>query len=376
MSALEEVIGEAVARFERKRDRYLKLAERVAEVCRVEIIEANAIRAQVTFRVKSVRSLEAKLRRIAKKASAREADFDHEHDRVETLLAGISDFAGVRVATFRTEDEARVVEEIKRRFCGPDGGGMEIENKDRFDGSGFSFYRATHCQAFLLEEELVGTCENLKGSYSEIQVCSMMAQVWNEVEHDIGYKPTGGGPLRTEKNLLRSLGYLARSADEIISALLEANSVRLQEQTGEFQDVFDFVARLRGRFPGADLSRHSGQLFEELAALDLTSPEELKSQIGCENFDPMVAAEKLADFNAFLKAHDRPDCLLDDQSSDLILVLVLDRFAERIEANHPAGRGKGRPPRIRSIATCYREYASGGGLWEHAVSGGPSGASH
>jgi ppGpp synthetase/RelA/SpoT-type nucleotidyltranferase len=294
-------------------------------------------------------------------ASFNETSFEHGHDRVEMLLNEISDFAGVRVATFRTEDEVRVVEEIKRRFRGAGSGCVEVENKDRFEGSGFSFYRATHCQAFLLEEELVGTYENLKGSGSEIQVCSMMAQVWNEVEHDIGYKPTGGGPLRAEKNLLRSLGYLTRSADEIISALLEANSVRLQEQTGEFQDVFDFVARLRGRFPGADLSRYSGQLFEELVALDLTSPEELKSRIGAENFDPMVATEKLAEFNAFLLAYDRPDCLLDDQSSDLILILVLDRFAERIEANHPAGRGKGRPPRIRSVATCYREYASGGG---------------
>lgn len=186
----------------------------------------------------------------------------------------------------------------------------------------------------------------------------MMAQVWNEIEHDIGYKPTGGGPQRAERSLLKALGYLTRSADEMISRLLEANADRLQEQTGEFQDVFDFVARLRGRFPGADLSRHAGQLFEELTALGVKSPEELKSQVGAENFDPVVAAEKLAEFNAYLIASNKLDWLLDAQSSDLILVLLLDRFAGQILANHPTGRGKGRPPRIRCVAACYRDYAS------------------
>jgi hypothetical protein len=48
----------------------------------------------------------------------------------------------------------------------------------------------------------------------------------------------------------------------------------------------------------------------------------------------------------------KQDYLLDDHSSDLILILMLKKHAERIEANPPGGV-KGRPPRIRRIATRY-----------------------
>ncbi len=43
----ESVISEAVARYDRERDRYIKLASRVADLCRGAIVEDNAVRAQV-----------------------------------------------------------------------------------------------------------------------------------------------------------------------------------------------------------------------------------------------------------------------------------------------------------------------------------------
>jgi hypothetical protein len=48
----DDTIKKAVQRYHREYDRYLKLAARVAEICRSEIIEGNAIRAQVTSRAK------------------------------------------------------------------------------------------------------------------------------------------------------------------------------------------------------------------------------------------------------------------------------------------------------------------------------------
>lgn len=56
----EDTIKNAVLRYHREYDRYLKLSARVAEICRFEIVEGNAIRAQVTFRAKSPKSLEGK----------------------------------------------------------------------------------------------------------------------------------------------------------------------------------------------------------------------------------------------------------------------------------------------------------------------------
>jgi ppGpp synthetase/RelA/SpoT-type nucleotidyltranferase len=351
MTIPNAVIQDSVARYERERDRYLKLAARVADICRTEIVEGNAVRAQVTSRAKTAKSFEGKLRRFSKRA-------DKNFQAAEDVFLGIGDFAGVRIATYREEDEKVVVTEILKYFCGPNWADVSIERKDRIaDGS---FYRATHCQAFLLDDELVGTYENLRGTRCEIQVCSMMAHAWNEIEHDIGYKPEGGGPQEAERGLLKALGQLTRSGDEVISRLLEANIARLEAQTGEFAGVHGFIARLRSLFPRVDLSTHAGQLFEEIESLGFTSLEELLEEIGEAELSPENAEKQFDDFNSYLKnAPDGQEYQLDRNSSDLILVLLLNKYFERIEANHPIGRGKGRPPRIRSIATHYRDYKGG-----------------
>ena len=65
MTISDETIKEAVRRYHREYDRYLKLCARVADICRSEVIEGNAIRAQVTSRAKSPKSLEGKLRRFS-----------------------------------------------------------------------------------------------------------------------------------------------------------------------------------------------------------------------------------------------------------------------------------------------------------------------
>ena len=48
MGIPDNVVADAVARYDRERDRYLKLAARVADICRADIVEANAIRGTST----------------------------------------------------------------------------------------------------------------------------------------------------------------------------------------------------------------------------------------------------------------------------------------------------------------------------------------
>ena len=213
MPIADIVIRDAVARYDRERDRYLKLAARVSDICRSSIVEDNAIRAQVTFRTKTVRSFEGKLKRFARRA-------DKNYTSVDEVFAGVGDFAGVRIATYRPEDERRVTDEIKKLFEGESSSDVFVDKKDKLAVNSYQFYRATHCQVFLRDEDLVGHYENLRGTSCEVQVCSMMAHVWNEIEHDIGYKPEGGGPGDAEKGLLEALGHLTRSGDAAITRLL------------------------------------------------------------------------------------------------------------------------------------------------------------
>ncbi len=349
MPFAETIIAEAVARYDRERDRYIKLASRVADLCRTAIVEDNAIRAQVTSRTKTVKSFEGKLRRFARRG-------DKNYASVDEVFAQIGDFAGVRVATYRPEDEDRVADAIAALFCGPDGGGVDIDRKDKLKPADGQFYRATHCQVHLPETELVGNYENLRGASCEIQICSMMAHVWNEIEHDIGYKPEGEGPSDAERGLLEALGHLARAGDAAITRLLAANIARMTEQTGDFTDVHDFVARLRPYFPEADLSVNAGLSFDEAQALELTSIERIRAKLGDAALDPAVASAKIAAFNGWLADQSQSELSLNPASADLFTIAMLDAFVAEIVSNHAGGRGKGRPPRMFYLAKAYQSF--------------------
>jgi ppGpp synthetase/RelA/SpoT-type nucleotidyltranferase len=348
----DKVIRDSVARYERERDRYLKLASRVSDICRSSIVEENAIRAQVTFRTKTTRSFEGKLRRFSRR-------LDKSYASVEEVFEGIGDFAGVRIATYRPEDERRVTDEIKVLFTGADGTDVFVDKKDKLAANSHQFYRATHCQVFLKEDDLVGHYENLRGTGCEIQVCSMMAHVWNEIEHDIGYKPEGGGPGEAEKGLLEALGHLTRSGDAAITRLLAANTARLQENVGDFLDVHDFVARLRPHFPDADLTVNAGQAYDESLLTDMNSVVKMKATLGEEALVPSVATGKIEAFNQFLASVGSTEYRLNPASADLVTVSILDRFADAISGRQAEERGKVRPARIYDIAKLYARFQHG-----------------
>src|ERR1043165_8366272 len=115
MSISDSVIQGAVSRYHREYDRYLKLCVRVAEICRLEIVEGNAIRAQVTSRAKSPKSLEGKLRRLA--ASGRKTIAD-----IDAVFQEIRDLAAVRIATYEQRHEGQVVQFVCKRFVDASGG--------------------------------------------------------------------------------------------------------------------------------------------------------------------------------------------------------------------------------------------------------------
>ncbi len=349
MPISEKVISAAVARYDRERDRYLKLAARVSDICRTSIVEDNAIRAQVTFRTKTVRSFEGKLKRFSRRQ-------DKNYATVDDVFAGVGDFAGVRIATYRPEDEQRVTEEIRKLFEGESGGDVYVDKKDKLAVNSYQFYRATHCQVFLRNEDLIGNYENLRGTSCEIQVCSMMAHVWNEIEHDIGYKPEGGGPGEAEKGLLEALGHLTRSGDAAITRLLAANAARMQENVGDFVDIHDFVAQLRPYFPSSDLSVNAGQAFDTAVQLGLNSVAKLKEAVGEEALTPETSTSRIEAFNKYLVSVESGEYALNPVSADAVTVALLHSFAGNIVEGNSTDRTKSRPARIFEIARLYSRF--------------------
>jgi ppGpp synthetase/RelA/SpoT-type nucleotidyltranferase len=344
----EEAITKAVLRYHREYDRYLKLAARVADICRTEVVEGNAIRAQVTFRAKSPKNLEGKLRRFS-------ASHKKDIPDVDSVFREVRDLSAVRIATYEQRHEGQVVDLVCRRFVDVSGGAPARECKDKNRTDQNNFYRATHIDVFLPPVDIVGTYMNVADVPCEIQVCSMMAHVWNEIEHDLGYKPLTGALSDQERSHLLALGLAVRQGDVTIGNLYAETERRQREQGGVFTDVFDFVARVRGWFPNIDFGRHAGALFEALQPIRLVSPDGIRKVVNIS--EPMTAGAQrgLDEFAKKLSVNNQNKFLLDRESSDLLLVLLLPAVAKHLAspAAEPTSDGIAR---IRWLAARYLEF--------------------
>jgi ppGpp synthetase/RelA/SpoT-type nucleotidyltranferase len=347
----DEVIEVAVARYWREHDRYVKLANRVGDICRTLMTE-NTIRAQVTYRAKDPDSLRGKLRKY--KASEAESRL---LTTPEAIFARVGDLAGVRIATYEERDRDAVTLLLEGAFAGPDGEAaprVEVKNKHETDRS--NFYRATHCEVVLPVEELVGLYDNLKGLSCEVQVCSMLAHVWNEIEHDLRYKQLSGSLSPDEQELIQQLGHLTIAGDSTIRLLIAAVDKRQRSQRGEFTDAFDFVARLREKYPAlTEFGRHAQQLYDELHARGLHSPAKIEELVGGKRIEDLQA--DVDKFHQWLQSKGgyRESGHLARKGADVLLMALLSNSSQEILNSHPAGRGQGRPPRIAWLARRYLE---------------------
>lgn len=347
MTISDDTIKRAVQRYHREYDRYLKLAARVAEICRSEIVEGNAIRAQVTSRAKSPKSLEGKLRRFA-------ATGKKSFPNVDAVFDQIRDLAAVRVATYEQRHEDQVVQLVCNRFVDTGGQRPTHERKDKNRDDPDNFYRASHIEVFLTAVDGVGTYTNVMDVPCEVQVCSMMSHVWNEIEHDLGYKPAAGVLSDQERNFLVMLGQSVRMGDGTISSLFAETERRQREQGGAFTDVYDFVARLRGWFPGIDFGRNAGALFESLQPIRLVNPDSIRRLLGLPG--PMTDAGRsaMAAFSERLEMQGDARFTLDPGSSDLLLVLLLPKIGRHLQGPVADSPSDG-VARVRWFAERYAE---------------------
>jgi ppGpp synthetase/RelA/SpoT-type nucleotidyltranferase len=345
MPLTDAMILEAGERYRREYDRYAKLAEFVYEKCQEIVFGKLTIRASVQRRAKHPDSLIEKLRNPERR---------QRYDSVGDVFSKISDLAGVRITTYVESDREKVVAEVRNAFRGATAAGaVLVDRKD----SAHKHYRATHCQVFLAEEDIGPSNFNLKDTTCEIQVCSLLAHVFNEIEHDLQYKPLTGRLSDSERSHLDQLGLLTKAGDITIALLLQENERRLAEREGEFIDVHDFVARVRKMLPNTpEFSRNAGQLFDELSqVLELNTPEKVHSKLLAPHSEPEGKALALAeDFARWLKTNNGTE-VIEPDTSDRLLMLLLDKYGPTIVEAHPVGRALGRPNRLVYFARRFEQ---------------------
>lgn len=344
MPLTESLIDEAIDRYWRELDRYTKLAEFVGEACRKEL-EDNVIRGSVQWRAKNPDRLRGKLQKD--RLSGEHAE---QYTSLDSIFGVIRDLAGVRVTTYIEADRPRAVSLVEKRFSGtgPDGV-VASKTKDAQN----TFYRATHCDVLLRDADLVGRYQNLRNLGCEVQVCSLLAHVYNEIEHDLRYKPLAGTLSGPENELLDSLGHLMMSGDTIINQTLAAVEARLKANTAEFEDEYDFVVRLRPLFPTAtNFASYAGQLYEVCTKLNLDSPEKIKEALGWTHATPGQAHQLATDLATAVNSDTQTQLEIDPLGSDQLLVLLLSESARvvQLKTMYPSGQGIGRAPRFLSVA--------------------------
>ncbi len=359
MQLNETVINDASERYHRERDRYRKLTQVVYDICDTEIIQQNGIPAQVTHRTKSIKSFTDKLIRFSENPEKAK-----RFGSVEDVFRELSDFSGVRIALYSQEHQDFVRQAIESRFCGPEGDDcISIDPKDKNNLDYYNFYRAIHCQVYLKESDISGDNENLGGLSCEIQICTMMAHVWNEIEHDIVYK-TKKVPDKDQLDLVRELGLLVRRGDETIDNLFAAKNNRIKN---EFQkskknseivqseaELTEFLAQHFG-IGRITFRSNIGFLFEQLRTLKFRTVGDLK--VLFHDSDWSAAKANINKFNRYLNREgDTRFQLSPTNSADPALWILLERHHKKILRQLPAGRGQGRPRLIRSLASRYERF--------------------
>jgi hypothetical protein len=276
---------------------------------------------------------------------------------VDGVFEQVRDLAAVRIATYEQRHENQVIQLVCKRFIDGDGRMPLHERKDKNRDDPANFYRASHLEVFLPPSDIVGTYTNVVDVPCEVQVCSMMAHVWNEIEHDLGYKPATGALSDQERNFLITLGNSVRAGDGTIASLFAETERRQREQGGAFADVYDFVARLRGWFPGTDFGRNAGALFESLQPIRLVSPDSIRKLVNFPEPLTDIGRKAVDAFSAHLQSRGETRFALDATSSDLLLVLLLPTIAKHL-ATPSTDAGTDGIARVRWIAEHFLETAA------------------
>lgn len=232
----DAVVQATVMRYRRELDRYRKFAQHVGESL-LRALPQRGVPATVQWRAKQPESLRGKLYRRQELLSK----------DGEQILPGIGDLAAVRICTYRHADRSRALDTIDELFTVAPG---SVDHKDslreqRTDHS--RWYRATHLQIAIRPENMVPELENLSDDSCEVQISSLLEHSWNEIEHDIGYKPAVKPPPKV-RELLNDLGRWREKGDRIIDQLMREDlEFRASLDEKSIVDYHDFVADATAR---------------------------------------------------------------------------------------------------------------------------------
>jgi ppGpp synthetase/RelA/SpoT-type nucleotidyltranferase len=273
-----EQVAEITARFADQRPSFERVAGEVHRLTN-NLLHGRALKSVVTSRAKSLESLARTLWRDRDKWSI--GDFE------AALAPPLADLAGVRVLLYREID----VEPARAALLGEF---SPLKEKDKRSSTGYSAYHLVVQDWCSEDDPEFGPLRRLP---CEIQICTIVEHVWNELEHDIVYKQPGGRPDLGQVEMLKSLraelGLCAGTVERLMTRtddrarenkeplegprdLRRYLELRLNRRVdGAFDELWDFLSNLLDRLT----PKHLDNLFDEGRTLEA-------ARALCERMDP------------------------------------------------------------------------------------------
>jgi hypothetical protein len=271
--------------------------------------------------------------------------------------------AGVRVVLYQKEDRDRMEELIRplfrqwlpaedARISDPE---PPRRKKKDDDPATTRHYRADHYNVMLRPEDLKGDYFNLEGLSCEIQITTLFAHCFSEIEHDLRYKSLYGKPSKVEDYLLDMLGQHAFVGDELIANIMLATECRQIAFDGVLDDVYNFVIVMKHKFRNKDFGRHANHLYDVLRRLRVDNLPDIEGKFLGEGFEER-SARLMREFSGYCARTGDPLLAPEPNSSDVMLILVLDRCCGEIIEQVQSGRAPNRPSRVRMMAEKYARF--------------------
>jgi len=238
-------------RYEEQRPSFAGLASAVHAVL-ANVVETQAVKHMVAHRAKKASSLQRKL--------WKDREVHSLGDFAKSLSPPMKDLAAARVLLYLREDVDPVVDAIGRHFnsC--------KHTLKKTDKRKAGRYSAVHlhvtCDGSALEAPDIAPI-----TVFEVQVCTLLDHVWNELEHDIIYKQPSGEPDAAQNELLIALNGELSLASQSASRLMHHTHGLISKNTAPILDADQLHYSLRLRCGGKTLSGDFKALFELLLGL-------------------------------------------------------------------------------------------------------------
>lgn len=265
--------------YQRERKSYRRLAKLAKKICEKNL-QDPPIPAIVTCRAKTEESLRKKLeQRNARVPLTSERD----------IREWITDLVGVRVAVYIPSQSDEVGKMVNRSFVVKDwrdrfsGSSNQVEEGVRRYERRFGGYEAKHYQVEIKADDISA---NYIKCIVEIQVISLLAHAWAELEHGIEYKQIISEPSPGEKRTLDCLNGLVQTGEVLTDLLHEQFITRITEADRPFANKHELGTFLYRRLSHTSLLEETSDtkdsvsvLFKFLQALNMDTPRALIPKI-------------------------------------------------------------------------------------------------